>query len=105
MITEDRVERAVEFLRDTSEPYGQMRGRVAYAEGNLRRVRALEMLEREGGLGMREAEALASSAYLTALEDQQNAVADFETLRAQREAAMMTIEVWRSQNSTRRQGL
>jgi len=105
LIHEDRAESAVEFLRDTAEQYGQMRGRVAYAEGNLRRVKALEMLNKEGGLGMREAEALGSDAYLAALEDEQNAVAEYETLRAKREAAVLTIEVWRSQNSTRRQGL
>lgn len=99
------MERAVEFLRDTADQYGQMRGRVAYTEANLRRVKSLEMLGREGGVAAREAEAYASPAYLAAMEDEQNAVAEYETLRAKREAATMTIEVWRSQNSARKAGI
>jgi len=105
MISDERTERAVEFLRDTAQEYGQLRGRVAYTSANLRRVKSLEMLSREGGVGAREAEAYASPAYLEAMEDEQNAVAEYETLRAKREAAQMTIEVWRSQNSARKAGV
>ena len=105
MISDERTEKAVEFLRDTAEQYGQMRGRVAYTSANLRRVKSIVMLSREGGVGAREAEAYASPAYLLAMEDEQNAVADYETLRAKREAAQMTIEVWRSQASARKAGI
>lgn len=105
MIDENRTEKAVEFLRDTAAEYGQLRGRVAFCEANLRRVKSLEMLGREGGIGQREAEAYASPAYLAAMEDQQNAVADYETMRAKREAAAFTIEVWRSQASARKAGI
>ena len=104
MISEDRVENAVEFLRDTSKRYGVARGHVAFYEGNLRRVKALEMVGRPGSAADREATAYASSAYLEALEGLQNAVADCETLRAQRDAAEMTIEVWRSQFSASKRG-
>ena len=105
MISDERTEKAVEFLRDTAEQYGQMRGRVAYTSANLRRVKSIVMLSCEGGVGAREAEAYASPAYLLAMEDEQNAVADYETLRAKREAAQMTIEVWRSQASARKAGI
>jgi hypothetical protein len=105
VISDDRAEGAVMFLRDTSEEYGQLRGRVAYCEANLRRVKALEMLGKSGGVGEREAQAYASPAYHEAMQEQENAVADFETLRAKREAAQMTIEVWRSQSSARKAGV
>ena len=103
MISEDRVEAAVEYLRDTARQYGQARGRALYTENNLRRVKALNMPP-EGAVAAREAEAYASVAYRDALEDMENAVAEAETIRALRDAAIYTIEVWRSQNSTRRQG-
>ena len=104
MISEDRVEAAVEYLRDTAKQYGQARGHALYAENNLRRVKALVMLEYTGSLGEREAQAYASDQYKEALQTMEDAVAESETIRALREAANYTIEVWRSQNSTRRQG-
>lgn len=105
MIDEDRVEGAVEYLRDTAKQYGQARGRASYMEANLRRVKSLEMVGKTGGVGEREAAAYASDAYKAAMEDLENAVAEMETIKALREAANMTIETWRSQNSTRRQGI
>ena len=105
MIDEDRVEGAVEYLRDTAKQYGQARGRSAYMEANLRRVKSLEMVGKTGGVGEREAAAYASEAYKDAMEQLENSVAEVETIRALREAASYTIEVWRSQNSTRSQGI
>jgi len=104
-ISEERAEAAVEFLRDTADRYGKARGYSAFCEANLRRVKALEMASKAGGVGEREAAAYASTAYGEALEALQNSVADYETLRAKRDAAQMTIEVWRSQNSARKAGI
>jgi hypothetical protein len=104
MISENRVEAAVEYLRDTAQQYGQARGRALYTENNLRRVKSLVMLEHQGSIGEREAQAYASDQYKQALEDMENAVAESETIRALRDAAQYTIETWRSQNSARRQG-
>lgn len=104
MISEDRVEKAVEFMRDTAKAYGKARGHVAFCEGNLRRVKALQMVGKPGSGVDREASAYASGEYLAGLEGLQNAVADSETLRAQRDAAEMTIEVWRSQFSASKRG-
>lgn len=104
MISEDRVEKAVEYLRDTAAQYGQARGHAKYCEESLRRVKALNM-PAEGSLGERERAAYASEAYGKALQDMRNAIADAETIRALRDAAEYAIEVWRSQNSSRRQGI
>jgi hypothetical protein len=103
MIDESRAEKAVDYLRDTAKEYGQQCGRKAYAVSNLRRVKALQMLEAPpGSVADREAHAYASDAYKAAMEAEQNAVADQETTRAMRDAAEFTFELWRSQNSTRR---
>ena len=105
MISEDRAEKAVLFLRDSAEEYGQARAHAMYCEKNLSRVKALEMVGKSGGLGDREANAYASEAYLAALTDLENAVAEAETIRAKRDAAELTIEVWRSQSSARKAGV
>ena len=105
MIDESRAEKAVEYLRDTAEQYGQSCGRAAYASSNLRRVKSMQMIEAPpGSLGDREAIAYASDAYRAAMEEEQNATAEMETLRATRDAAKFTFELWRSQNSARRAG-
>jgi reverse gyrase len=104
MISEDRAEAAVEYLRDTATQYGQARGHQSYTEGNLRRIKALELLKVEGGLGEREAKAYASEAYREALEAFRDATKDTETIRALREAADLTIRVWQSQQANIRQG-
>lgn len=106
MVDETRAEAAVEYLRDTAKQYGQACGRMAYASANLRRVKALQMIEAPpGSLGDREAFAYASEAYRAAMEDEQNATAERETLRATRDAAEFTFELWRSQNSARKAGV
>jgi hypothetical protein len=105
MVSEESVEAAVDYLRDTAVQYGQARGRERYCEANLRRVKALQMIDKAGSLGDREAQAYASPEYLQAMEDEQNAVAESETIRAYREAAKYKIEVWRSQYSGQKQGL
>jgi hypothetical protein len=106
MITEERAEKAVEYLRDTAERYGQLCGRMAYAASNLRRVKSLQMLEAPpSSVADREAFAYSSAAYLTAMEEERDATAERETSRAMRDAAEFTFELWRSQNSARRAGL
>lgn len=94
------------FLRDSAQGYGEARGYQAFCDANLRRIKSLEMLAiSEGSVADREARAYGSDAYLKAIQELQGATAAYETLRAQREAAVMTIEVYRSQNSARKQGL
>jgi hypothetical protein len=105
MFTEEQVERAVLFLRDSAAQYGKARGHQEYCDANLRRVKSLCMLANAGTLGEREAQAYASADYLGAMEALENAVAEYETLRAKREACVMLVETWRSQNAARRQGI
>ena len=108
MITTERAEKALEFLRDSAAKYGTLRGHQAFCEANLRRIKSLEMLT--GGvdgesLGKQEARAYASESYMKAIMDLQNATADMETIRATREAADMTIRVYLTQASAAKQGL
>jgi hypothetical protein len=104
LISDDSAEAASEYLRDNAARYGQLRGHAKYADGNLRRVKALVMLELEGGLGERETKAYASPEYHKALEEMRDAEAAYVTESAMREAAQYRIDVWRSQNKARGQG-
>jgi hypothetical protein len=104
VISDNDAEAASEYLRDKSKLYGQLRGRMEYASDNLRRVKALEMMALDGGLGERETRAYASEAYRIALEERREAVTEYETERALRDAAQYRIDIWRSQTASRRQG-
>ena len=74
-------------------------------DGNLRRVKAMQMIGKDGSLGDREASAYASEQYGKALEELENSTAEYETLRAQREAAVYLIDMWRSLSSAQKQGI
>ena len=104
MISDDAAEKASEYLRDNAERYGQLRGRMEYATDNLRRVKSLVMLDMAGGLGERETQAYASEPYRVALEERRQAIEEYETERALRDAAIYRIEVWRSMTSARKYG-
>jgi hypothetical protein len=105
VVTDDQVEAAVDYLRDTAQQYGKVCGRLAYMEGNLRRIKSLEMLKTTGSLGDREAQAYASESYKDALEQLENATAERETIRAMRDAAQCRFEQWRTQTSARKAGI
>lgn len=111
MIPEQTMEAALFKLDETADEYGKACGRVSYMEDNLKRVKALAELDAEAPEGvklteaMRERIALTSAAYLTAMKDKKGAIYIREKLRAQRQAAEYTIEVWRSQYSGRKAGV
>ena len=105
MIDEDKVEGANQYLRDSAKQYGQARGRQRYCESNLRRVKSLQMIGRPGSLGEREAQAYASPEYLQAMQDEENATAEVETIYALRDAARLLIETWRTQTSAKKHGI
>ncbi len=105
MVTEEQADRAVNYLRDSADEYGKSCGRLAYLDGNLRRIKSLELLTAKGSLGEREAQAYASEAYKQALEQLEEATAARETLRAMRDAAQARFEQWRSENSARKAGV
>jgi len=106
MITEERAEAAVEYLRDTADLYGQTCGREKLSDLSLKRIKALQMISAPpGSVADREAFAYASADYKAAMEEAKDATAERETVRAKRQAAELTIEVWRSQYSARKAGI
>jgi rhamnose utilization protein RhaD (predicted bifunctional aldolase and dehydrogenase) len=103
MIDADRCSRAVQYLIDSAAEYGAARADQARSEHMLKVVRALAMkASGENSAAAQEREALASDAYVDAIGEVFEATKSAETLRAKREAAVQTIEYWRSQNANQR---
>lgn len=104
-MTEEQAEKAVLYLRDSAEHYGKARGHAMWTEANLRRVKSMQMIGKEGTIAMLEANAYASKEYLDAMDQSSEAVCEMERIKALREAASFCIEMFRSTNSARKQGL
>ena len=106
MISEERVEKAVEFIRDHSESLGGLIGRCKALEQKRKVVYGQEFLA-QGGKGTvaeREAAAYSSKDYRLLVEEIEDAWAEKSTLETHVLAAQLTIDVWRSQNSAKNKG-
>lgn len=103
MINESRIERAVDFLEESAEPLAQARAdRIALEEGR-KRIKALLMSEHVSlPLAAQEREAYRDARYETHLTGLKEAVYREQKLLAQRDAAVMAIEAWRSMSANQR---
>ena len=101
MISETRVEKAVEFYRDHAEEYGQLVGRCKALEQKRKTVHGQNFLYAQGTVAEREAKAYSSEGYKEVTEEIENSWADKTILETQMTAAEHTIDVWRSQNSSK----
>jgi hypothetical protein len=104
LIQEASVEAAMKYLANTDVAIAQHKGNVKSLEYRLKVVKAVAFLSAEGTIAEREARSLASSEYSVLIDEYKAAVIDYETIAAKRERAVLTIEVWRSEESSRRKG-
>lgn len=98
MISEERVEAAVAFIRDNAEKLGQLTGRAKALEYRAKVIKAQAYLDAEGTIQARESEALCTTEYKQIIDEIENCFADRTTLETKIRAAELTIETWRSQN-------
>ena len=97
MISDADIERALDFLRETAHEIGAKRGEAIKTERMVGHVEAIEMKKRnEEAVAAQKREARASQAYVDALNAEAQAVADYETLKARRAAAEITISAWQT---------
>lgn len=103
MITENEIERALDFLRDNAEPAAKARAERLYLEQWQKTVKAQEMAK-HGDISSAKAEmlALTSKPYIDALIAYKAAIYEDERIRFLVSAAEAKIEAWRSLEATRR---
>lgn len=105
MISTEKLEGALAYLARTDDEIAEAKAVVARSEylAKLREAFAFKTAE---GDTVRDREVVAK----TDAEAQEAwnrhfmAVVDYEKLRAKRERAVLTVDVWRSENASRRQG-
>jgi hypothetical protein len=104
MISEQRVERAVEFIRDNADRLGELLGHCKGLEQQRKVVYGQAFIGASGTVAEREARAHISPEFKTICEEIENAWAEKTTLETQLRAAELTIDVWRSQYSKQGKG-
>ncbi len=97
IVTDNEVDKALDFLRDNAEAIGEAKRLSVKYDKMLNHAKAVAMkFHAELGVGAQEREAYASAVYKEAIENAANSAAEYEKMKALREAAALKIEVWRS---------
>lgn len=103
MITEEEIQRAVDYLRDSAREAAQARAERLYLESWIKTVRAQEILASEAKTASeREAEGHASPKYLEALNAYKASVEADERFRFLRDAAEARIQAWQTMSANQR---
>lgn len=103
MVTDDSLEKALDYLRNTSDTTAQCRANRLYLEDYSRVLKATIMAEHLAEpVNAQERYAYSDLRYRNHLEGLKQAIFEDEKARFLREAAAVKIEVWRSQQANQR---
>lgn len=102
-VSDEQAESALEWMVKNARFIGELKRRQVLTESMTKRVKAIEMARSDAKtIAEKERDALASDAYLKAIEDEAEAAGAFEEARALKDAATARIECWRSLSATQR---
>ena len=104
IITEPKLESALNYIRDTDESCAAFKVEVSRKEYLCKIARAKIFLNAEGSVEQRKALAEISREVDLAEEARLTAMGEFEKQKAKRETNILIVEVWRSENKNRREG-
>src|SRR5690349_17968731 len=106
MVSDEALEKALDYLRDTAEGAAKSRAERLYLEDYSRVLRATIMAEHLAEpVNAQERYAYSDLRYKNHLEGLKIAIYEDEKARFLREAAAVKIEVWRSIQANERQKL
>lgn len=92
----------MEFIRDNAKRHGQLKGAISFHEYETKRAKAAAFLETEGTVAEREHRAMLDDGVRDANEKLRDSIAEELMLRDQIEAATLTFEKWRTEQSNAR---
>lgn len=104
-ITEEEIEAALNYLRDTAKDFAKWKARMKYLELHRKSIRAAEILSAKGNtIGENTQRGEASQAYKDILKEYEEAVYEFTLIDARRNAAESKISAWQTVSSSNRKG-
>lgn len=102
-VSDEAASDALEWMVKNAKALGRAKEQAVLAEAMTKRIKAIEMARSEAKtVAEKERDALASDAYLGAIQAEAEAAGAYETLRALKDAATARIECWRSLSATQR---
>ena len=105
-VSQDRMIKALHFLAETDMPYAKAKALVEGLSEQKKTIKALQYLSASAGTqGDRTELAYASREYQDHCKKLQDAILDMEYLRNKRQTEALIVDVWRSLNSARKQGM
>lgn len=100
IVTNNEVQSALDWLRDSAKAIGDAKKRATLAGHMLKHVEALMFkASDETSNDKRQADARTSSRYVDAINEDAEAAGDLAKLYSLREAAAAKIEAWRSEQA------
>lgn len=104
-MNEINPQRAINYIMENAPKFAQAKANRVFIENFLRTVKSRLMNEEAGTLGNKEAYAYAHSDYVAQLEALKIATEEEERLKYMLLAAQARIEVWKTQEYSKRQEL
>jgi len=106
LVDESRVDQAMTYLASTDETFAQARGTMLRTEYLADVAESMVYKSIQGGsVEDRKREAKVAPETRAAMEKHFQAVVQFETLKARRAREVLVVDLWRSVNANRRQGV
>ena len=105
MITMEQAEKANDWIRDNARAYAQAKANRIYLEEFRKSKKAILVQQGKGTNLDRESYAYSHEDYIEVLEGIKAAVEQEEELRWKMIAAQAKLDLWRTQESSRRAGI
>lgn len=99
---ENPAHAAIDFILKNASKFAQAKATRVQLEEYRKSKKAILMSQEEGTLGAKEMYAYAHSEYVALLMDIKQAVAEEEEIRWKLEAAKLRVEVYKTEEYTRR---
>ena len=99
---ENHANKAVTFILENAPKYAQAKATRVQLEEFRKSKKAILASEEEGSLGAKEMYAYAHPDYVALLFQIKDAIAEEEELRWKLEAAKLRVEVWKTEEYTKR---
>lgn len=103
IVTNNDLQKALDFLRDSAAELGLAKARAVKAGHMIKHIEAIEFKASDATSNdKRQADARTSDSYVDAINEDAYAAGELAKLQALREAAAMKIESWRSEQANYR---
>ena len=104
MISDERRDKALEYLVTTDETAANLKADVARAEYKAKAIKEAVYLRLDGSVADRQAKAGQDAAYSEAMQMYFNLLGQAEYIKNKRQTESIVIDVWRSDHSDRKKG-